>query len=146
MIKLTDKQVNEVAVKLDKGFKCFVNVDSGKLIFFPDQLKLPAVDMAEWDEAMAEVEEYPDEYEEIVAMDENQQYGVMEDFATSLDDKKLRDRLYNALDSNRANHNFKFEVENAEKGIKEKWHEFKLQKGMEWVREELEFINERFED
>ncbi|MGF1636197.1 MAG: UPF0158 family protein [Cyclobacteriaceae bacterium] len=146
MIKLTVEQIKKVAEMTDKGYKCFVKLDNGKLVYFPDQIRLPAVDMDEWDEAIAEVEENLDDYEEITAMDENQQYGIMEEFADQINDKKLRDRLYSTLDSNRPQYNFKWEIESADATVKNNWAEFKVRKGMEWVEEELEYINEKFEN
>jgi len=61
-----------------------------------------------WEEDMKEIEENWQDYVEFEGMESHEAFRVMADFAESIDDSKLRERLINALNRPKPFRNFKW--------------------------------------
>jgi hypothetical protein len=130
---MSDEKINEIAGELDCGLKCFVHKENGTLISYPDQLNYPDFDTDEWTEVMKKVEDDFDNYVEIEKMDPHESFRVMESFADTLDDVRLRDKLIRALSKSKPFRNFKFEIDNSGPH-REHWFAFKNRRLFEWVK------------
>ncbi|MEL7221230.1 MAG: UPF0158 family protein [Bacteroidota bacterium] len=135
MIKLSQKQVNEIAQLLDAGMKCYVNKDTGEFADVPD-----LDDMYGYEEFVQEeiekIESTWSNYVIIEKMSSREGFRVMEDFTHTVTNKRMQDRLFNALNRRKPFSNFKHEVDHGG-DIRQQWFDFKQAAYEAYVREEL---------
>jgi len=135
---MSDEKIIEIAGELDCGLKCFVHIENGTLISYPDELNYPDFDPDEWAEVIKNVERDLDNYVEIEKMDPHESFRVMESFVDTIDDVRLRDKLIRALSKSKPFRNFKFEIDNS--GLdREQWFAFKNRRLFEWVKEQVTY-------
>jgi len=133
MMSLTKEQIMEIAEQLDCGFRCFWNRLNGELLFFPDSLKHPDIDLDAWSCEMEKFDNNFDEYLEIENLESSDSFSIMADFADSLPDSlRLKSRLINALNKKKPFREFKFEIDNSGE-YRQMWFDFKNSKLQEWV-------------
>ena len=73
-------------------------------------------------------------------MESHESFDVMAEFAESVDSRELRDSLINALNNKHPFRNFKWVVDNS--GLyRQKWFDFKNQRLIEWVKDQLEVLD-----
>lgn len=139
MIKLTKDQIKELADQLDCGNKCYINKETGFIIFTPD-FNSGYADEELWEDDINELEENWDNYVEIDRMESHESFKIMADFAENVDSRELRDSLINALNKKHPFQNFKWVVDNS--GLyRQKWFDFKNQRLIEWVNDQLEVLD-----
>ena len=137
---LTEDQIKEIAEQLDCGFRCFVHKQTKELVFIPDTIRNPDMDMGGWVEENEKLENNFLEYAEIEQLESHDSFRIMEEFAETLDDSnRLKDRLYEALNQRKPFRNFKNAVDNSGE-YRQKWFDFKNQWLKNWVRERIERI------
>jgi hypothetical protein len=144
MIKLTKDQIKVIADYLDSGLKCYVNKETGKIIYTPD-FDSGYSDEELWAEDMNELEENWDSYFAIEKMESHESFEIMADFAESVDNRELRDNLIRALDKKHPFRNFKWVVDNSGP-YRQKWFDFKKQKLIEWVNNQIEVKDFEFDN
>lgn len=136
MIRLSSKQVNDIAQELDAGLKCYINKESGEYrsILDPDDTH----DNEEfWQEELEKIHAEWSNYAVIEKMPSRLSFGMMEDFAASIENEEIRDRLFYALNRNKPFRNFRNEVDYRE-DIRQRWFAFKQGVYEDYVRQELE--------
>ena len=139
MIKLTKDQIKELADQLDCGNKCYINKETGILIFTPD-FDSGYADEELWQDDINELEENWDKYVEIDRMESRESFEVMAGFAESVDSRELREALIGALNKKHPFQNFKWVVDNSGP-YRQKWFDFKNQRLIEWVNDQLEVLD-----
>jgi hypothetical protein len=139
MIKLTKDQIKELADQLDCGNKCYINKETGILIFTPD-FDRGYADEELWQDDINELEENWDKYVEIDRMESRESFEVMAGFAESVDSRELREALIGALNKKHPFQNFKWVVDNSGP-YRQKWFDFKNQRLIEWVNDQLEVLD-----
>jgi hypothetical protein len=139
MIKLTKDQIKELADQLDCGNKCYINKETGVAIFTPD-FDRGFADEELWADDINELEENWDKYVEIDKMESHESFEIMADFAENVDSRELRDSLINALNKKHPFQNFKWVVDNSGP-YRQKWFDFKNQRLIEWVNDQLEVLD-----
>jgi Xaa-Pro aminopeptidase len=139
MIKLTKDQIKELADQLDCGNKCYINKETGIIIFTPD-FDSGYADEELWEDNINELEENWDKYVEIDRMESYESFEIMADFAENVDSRELRDSLINALNKKHPFQNFKWVVDNSGPD-RQKWFDFKTQRLIEWVNDQLEVLD-----
>jgi hypothetical protein len=135
---LTNDQIKEIAEQLDCGFRCFIHKQSKELLFIPDTLKNPEMDMDAWTDENDKLEANFFDYYEIEQLESHDSFQIMEDFVDTLDDSsKLKETLYSALSKPKPFRNFKSEIDYSGE-YRQKWFDFKKQWLMDWVKKGLE--------
>ena len=136
MISLTKDQIKEIAEQLDCGMRCYINKETGAIQTTPD-FDNWYTDDEPWADILNELEENWDKYVEIERMESNDSFDLMADFAESVDSRELRDRLINALNKKHPFRNFKWVVDNSGP-YRQRWFDFKNQRLIDWVKDQLE--------
>ena len=139
MINLTKDQIKEIAEQLDCGNRCYINKETGDIKTTPD-FDNGYADEELWADVLEELEENWDKYIQIEKMESHESFDLMADFADSVDSRELRDSLINALNKKHPFRNFKWIVDNSGP-YRQKWFDFKNQRLIEWVKDQLEVLD-----
>lgn len=136
MVKLTKEQVEEIADNLDVGMVCYVNKLTAEVTITPD-FDSGYVDEELWQDILDELEENWDLYVKITKMESHESFEIMADFAEYVDSRELRDNIKNSLNRKHPFQNFKWVIDNSGP-YRQKWFDFKKQRLIEWVKNQLE--------
>ncbi len=144
MINLTEKQIKVIAGELDCGFICYYNKRTGetKNMLNPDNWD--GTDEL-WEEDQKELEENSADYIEFEGFESRESFRIMEDFASTVDDSKLRDSLINALHKRKPFANFKWQIDNSG-DYRQQWFDYKNKRYIEHVKDQLEYYNNMVDD
>jgi Uncharacterised protein family (UPF0158) len=140
MLTFTKEQIKEIAEELDCGFKAFYHKQTGELIFVPNTEKNYDMDTEAWEEELDKLDENYLDYKEVEAMESNDSFAVMEDFAEQLNDTKLQQELFNALNRKHPFREFKFVIDNSGE-YRNAWFDFKNKQYFEWVENQISLHN-----
>ena len=139
MVKITEDQIKEIAEQLDCGNICYINKETGDIKTTPD-FDNGYADEELWADVLEELEENWDKYIQIEKMESYESFDLMADFADSVDSGELRGNLINALNKKHPFRNFKWVVDNSGP-YRQKWFDFKNQRLIEWVKDQLEVLD-----
>jgi hypothetical protein len=139
MVKITEDQIKEIAEQLDCGNICYINKETGDIKTTPD-FDNGYADEELWADVLEELEENWDKYIQIEMMESHESFDLMADFADSVDSRELRDSLIKALNNKHPFRNFKWVVDNSGP-YRQKWFDFKNQRLIEWVKDQLEVLD-----
>ncbi len=140
-MKLTSKQINEIAQELEAGMKVYINRNNHEIRTILDWDDV--LDTEPWDEEKEKIEKEWEDYAIIEKMESREAFGIMEDFVDWLDDEKMKEDLTKILSRKSPFANFKAEVEASE--YRNKWFDYRTEKFEEYVREQLKYKNIGFE-
>jgi hypothetical protein len=132
----TEQEAKEIAEQLDCGFRVFCHKTTNELIFIPNTVNYPTMDMDAFEEENEKLDKYFTAYIEIEAMESKDSFQVMADFAEQLTDKKLQRKLYNALNKRNPFREFKFIIDNSGEQ-RQRWFDFKTSRYKDWVTRQL---------
>jgi hypothetical protein len=132
-MKITTKQINEIAQDLDSGMKVFLNRKTleFKSVFDWD-------DMIETEPGEETAETIENEWPDAIIfdkMDSREAFRVMEDFIDEIEDPQFQEDLIKILSRRSPFANFKAEVETSE--YRELWFSFRTKKYEDYVRYRL---------
>jgi hypothetical protein len=146
-MKLTEEQIREIAENLDLGMRCFYHLKSGEIETTPDfnEADWFGHDTEPWQETLDKLDENWGDYFEFEKMTSRESFGIMADFAETVDDQKLQDRLFKALNKSKPFRNFKWEIDNSGE-YRQIWFDFKDQRLIEFVKGQIEQHNREFTD
>lgn len=140
-LKLTKKQISEIAENLDIGLRCFYRPKTGEiktLIVIDDWLD-KTDELIEQEHK--EIEDNITEYIEFDKLTSYESFSIMESFAEKIDNKDLQEKLINALNRAKPFRNFKWLIDNSG-DYRQKWFDHKNQKAIEFVEKQVEEYNE----
>jgi hypothetical protein len=140
MIKLTKDQIKEIAEELDCGMRCYINKETGEIKTVLNFESWQTDDREPWEDVLNDLEENWEKYFEIERMESHESFEVMAGFAESVDSLELRDALIGALNKKHPFQNFKWVVDNSGP-YRQKWFDFKNQRLIEWVNDQLEVLD-----
>jgi hypothetical protein len=92
------------------------------------------------EDVLNELDENWDKYFGIEPMESHESFKIMADFTETVDSRELRDSLINALNRKHPFQNFKWVVDNSGP-YRQKWFDFKNQRLIEWVKDQLEIMD-----
>ena len=141
MLTFTKEQIKEISEQLDCGFRAFYHKLSGDLIFVPDTDRHFDMETDAWQDELEKLDKNFSEYQEIGAMKSRESFEMMADFAEKVSDKYLRNKLIEALHSNKPFRAFKFTIDNSPE--RQNWFAFKNNRYIEWTEDQLK-IHEEF--
>jgi hypothetical protein len=128
-MKLTEIQIKEIADYLDSGMRCFYHINTSEIEFIPDFQELGVIWENEepWKDILNKLDENFDDYFEFEKITSHDSFEIMADFAETVDNLTLKDRLFNALNKPKPFRNFKWEIDNSEE-YRQKWFDYKNQR------------------
>ncbi|MEO6228596.1 MAG: UPF0158 family protein [Ferruginibacter sp.] len=136
MVTFSSEQIKEISEQLDCGFRALYHKKSGELIFVPDTDQYFDMDTDAWKEEFTKLKKNGSSYQEIYAMDSNDSFKVMGDFAQEVANEKLQQELLNALNRKKPFSQFKFIIDNS--GVyRQQWFDFKNKRYLEWTKDQL---------
>lgn len=110
-MKPTKEQIEKIAESLDSGMRSFFHLKTGEikeLPHFENWLDLSAIDL--WDDDVKEIEKNSEDYFEFENIDSYEFYQIMTNFAESVKDIRLQERLIQTLSSSKPFRNFKWQI------------------------------------
>ncbi len=144
---LMEDQIKEIAENLDIGMRCFYHLKTGEIETIPNFFEGGWIgqDTEPWQETLDKLDENWGEYFEFEKMTSHESFEIMADFAETVDNQKLQDRLFKALNKSKPFRNFKWEIDNSGE-YREKWFEYKNQRMIEFVKTQIEHYNRNYRD
>jgi hypothetical protein len=133
VMKITAKQINEIAQQLEAGMRVFLNRDTleFKSVLAWDEM----LDPEPWEEITETIEnEWPDAII-LEKMESREAFRVMEDFIDEIKDSKFQEDLIKILNRRSPFANFKAEVETSV--YRELWFSFRTSKYEDYIRDQL---------
>ena len=140
MPAFTNEQIKEISDQLNFGFRAFYHKLSGELIFVPDTDKHFDMETDAWQDELDKLEKNFLEYQQIEAMESRESFDVMVDFAESVSDKYLQNKLIEALNSKKPFRAFKFTIDDSPE--RQNWFAFKDKRYIEWTEDQLKIHEE----
>ena len=136
MLTFTTDEIKEISEQLDCGFRAFYHKQTGELIFVPDSDKHLDMDARACQDELHKLDENFEDYQEVYAMEASDSFKVMAEFTEQLADKKLQEKLINALSRKGPFRHFKFIIDNSG-AYRQLWFDFKDKRYIEWVEDQL---------
>ncbi len=143
-MKLTEKQIAEIAEELDCGMRCFYNLKTGEIKTIINSDNWIGADKELWEEVWNEIEDNWDDYFEFKGLESHESFQIMADFAENVENKRLQNNLINALNRRKPFQNFKWHIDNSGE-YRQQWFDFKKMRYIEWVKEQIEINKKDFE-
>jgi Uncharacterised protein family (UPF0158) len=140
MLTFTKEQINEIAEELDCGFRAFYHKENGELIFVPNTDKYPDMDTDAWDDEFNKLDENYLDYREIEEMQSKDSFSVMENFAEKINNLKLQQKLFDALNKKHPFREFNYVIDNSG-DYRDTWFNFKKKQYIEWVENQINLLN-----
>jgi len=134
-MKLSSKQISEIAQELEAGMKVYVNKETleiKSILDWEDSYSITGI----WDEDLKDIEENWSSWLIIEKLESWEAFKIMQEFAEAIDDEKLSNELTKILGRKSPFANFKTEIESSP--YRQKWFDFRLKKYEDYVRELIE--------
>ena len=144
-MKLTEKQIAEIADNLNSGMRCFYNLKTGQIKTVLNLDKWIGAEEEFWEEEYKEIADNQADYFEFEGLESHDTFKIMTAFAEHVDDVKLRARLISALNKRKPFRNFKWEIDNSGP-YRQQWFDYKMMQIIERVKEQIDFKNEDFSE
>lgn len=139
-MELTEKQIEEIAENLECGMRCFYNLTSGEIKTILNFNNWIGADEEPWEEELEEIEEHWDDYFEFVGFESHESFQIMVDFAESIDDHRLQNRLIGALNKRKPFQHFKWEIDNSGE-FRQQWFDYKRMCYIQRVKDQIDLNN-----
>ncbi|MCA1762219.1 MAG: UPF0158 family protein [Flavobacteriales bacterium] len=134
-MKLTDKDIAEIAELLDCGFICFYHRPTGEIESHPDPNDI-YFDPEPWEDIMAKIENDWENYDRFEKMNSNEGFQVMENFAYAINDLNFRYKILERLTRRKPFQNFKILIDSS--NHRQNWFEFKKNAYIDFVKQQIE--------
>jgi hypothetical protein len=144
-MKLTEKQIEEIADNLDCEMRCFYNFKTGEIKTLLNFDSWIGADEEPWEEEAKEIDENWDDYFEFTGFETHESFRIMADFAERIDDQKLQDQLINALNRPKPFRNFKWEIDNSGE-YRQQWFDYKKMRYIQLVKEQIDLNEQDFNE
>lgn len=130
MIEFSEILIEEIADYLDSGLVCLYNKKTKDLMTMSEFEEHPDSDEINWDDII-----------EFQSMNSNEAFDVMADFVEQLNNSTLKENLIKILTKSKPFKNFKLHIDNSGE-YRQQWFDFKRSKYIEYVKSQMETINE----
>jgi hypothetical protein len=140
-MKLTEKQIEEIAENLDFGMRCYYNLKTGEIKTLLNLDSWIGADEELWEEEYKEIDDNWADYFEFKGFESHDSFRIMADFAESVDDTILQDKLIKALNRPKPFQNFKWQIDNSGE-YRQQWFDFKKMRYIQWVKKQIDLENE----
>jgi hypothetical protein len=143
-MKLTEKQIEEIADNLDSGMRCFYNLKTGEIKTILNFDNWIGADEEPWEEESKEIDENWGDYFGFVGFESHESFQIMADFAESIEDNRLQNNLIDALNKRKPFQNFKWQIDNSGE-FRQQWFDYKKMRYIQWIIEQIDLNNKDFE-
>jgi hypothetical protein len=137
-MKLTEKQIEEIADNLDSGMRCFYNLKSGEIKTIINFDSWIEADAEPWEEELKEIDENWGDYFEFKGFESHESFQIMADFAENIENYSLQNKLINALNNRKPFKNFKWQIDNSGE-FRQQWFAYKKTRYIQWIKEQIDF-------
>ena len=144
-MKLTEKQIEEIADNQDCGMRCFYNFKTGEIKTLLNFGSWIGADEEPWEKEAKEIDENWDDYFEFTGFEAHESFRIMADFAERIDDQKLQDQLINALNRPKPFRNFKWQIDNSGE-YRQQWFDYKKMRYVQWVKDQIDLDEQNFNE
>ena len=145
MIKLTEEQIREIADNLETGMRCYYNTKTGEIKSIINTENWIGADLEPWEDEIEVIEENWDDFIEFDNLEIHESFEIMEKFAESIDDARLQEKLFHALNKSKPFRNFKWVIDNSGE-YREQWFNYKRARYIQEVKKQIEQQNNLEED
>lgn len=132
--------LNDIADSMEAGFKCFIHRETFEVVSYLNPDQFPDMDPKDWKDEIDKVRKNKKKFIEIENMTSSDSFSVMEVFADSLENNTTKLRLQTALQGQKPFANFKLQIDSSG-DYRNLWFEFRREKNIEWVANQLADIN-----
>ncbi len=139
-MKLTEKQIEEIADNLDCGMRCFYNLKTGEIKTILNFDSWIGADEEPWEDETKKIDKNWSDYFEFIGFESYESFQIMADFAESISDTGLQNKLINALNGRKPFQNFKWQIDNSGP-FRQQWFDFKKMRYIHWVKEQIDLKN-----
>jgi hypothetical protein len=139
-MKLTEKQIEEIADNLDSGMRCFYNLKTGEIKTILNFDSWNGADKEPWEEESKEIDDNWGDYFEFEGFESHDSFKIMADFTESINDTRLHDKLINALNRPKPFQNFKWQIDNSGE-YRQQWFDYKKMRYIKLVKEQIDLQN-----
>ncbi len=139
-MKPSEKIIEEIADYLDSGLICYLHLKTHEIEVVLDFDSWEYSDEEPWQEIIEKIDNNLNDYLEFSTMSSNESFRVMEDFAETVEDDIVRNKLFRALGANKPFRLFKWEVESSN-WLRDRWHEYKNKRYIEFVKKQIDEYN-----
>lgn len=138
-MRVPDNKITDIVDIITSGNKCYINIKSLELIYFPDPDQFIHFDDDIWKEEMEKVEKFETDLLEIEPMSSTEEYIVMQDFSNSVEDSKFKYQLLIILEEKKPFANFRSEIEKSVT-YRKLWFDFRFQRYFHWIQDQLQSV------
>lgn len=124
--------------------RCFYNLKTGEIKTIINFNSWIGADEEPWEKESKEIENNWGDYFEFIGFESHESFKIMADFSEDIEDKRLQDKLINALNRPKPFQNFKWQIDNSGE-YRQKWFDFKKMRYIQWVKKQVELSNKEFE-
>jgi len=136
MIRLTGEQIKEIADNLESGMMSYYNTMTGEIKSVINTENWLDADMEPWEDEIEAIEENWDDYIEFDNLETHEAFEIMKDFAESVDDVRLQEKLFLALNKSKPFRNFKWVIDNSGE-YREMWFDYKRARYIQTVKDQI---------
>ncbi len=140
-MELPQKLIEEIADELDCGLKIYLNKETMEKTSVPDFYGDGPMDEEMWADQFNEIDENIDKFIIFEKMDSRESFSVIRDFVDTVDNEKLKDQLELGISLVKPFRNFK-DIISGWGEYREKWFQFKKERYIEYVKEQLEYLDD----
>jgi hypothetical protein len=139
-MKISKQQIEEIADNLDRGMRCFYNLKTGEIKTLLNLETWIDVDEEVWQEDSKEIDENRDDYFEFKGFNAYEFFQIMADFAESIDDIVMHNKLIDGLNRTKSFQRFKREIYNSNY-YRRQWIDFKIMCYIQEVEKQIDIYN-----
>jgi len=143
-MKPTNSQIESIAEDLECGMICNFNFKTGEIVVTRDFENNPYAEESQWQDELNKIRKNPDDFFEFTGLESRDKLRIMKNFTEEVDDKNLQKELFKALNQRKPFQEFKWIISDAGK-YKQQWRDFKKESLIEWVKEQMEYAEDKFE-
>ncbi|SMG47968.1 Uncharacterised protein family (UPF0158) [Marivirga sericea] len=134
-MKISEKHIAEIADLLDMGQVCYVHKQTDELLHHtdPDSLHF---DPDQWKDIILSIKKDREAFIKFDPLDSRDSYNVMSNFAHSIKDMSISEKLLDTLARPKPFQNFKHQIQYL--NYTDDWHQFKQAAMIDWVRQQIE--------
>lgn len=139
-MKLTEKQIEEIADNLDCGMRCFYSLKTGEIKTLLNFDSWIGADEEPWEEESMEIDDNWGDYLEFQGFESHESFKIMADFTESVDNIGLQNKLITGLNRPKPFQNFKWQIDNSGE-YRQQWFDFKKMRYIQWIKEQIDLNN-----
>ena len=137
-VEITPEIIKEIAEMLDAGMVCFYHKTNHELEYYPDQFRNPGFNDEMWAEIIDKVEENYGDYMRFESMHSSEAFRVMEYFISDIDHVPTHNKFINAISRKKPFAHFNDLLLDYPE-LRKQWFVYKLERYIEFVKEQIEF-------